>query len=81
MEYLPFTRPTIDDETVRAVSAVLRSGWLATGPKVAALEKRLSEYCGGRPVRALTSATAALEIALQAIGVGSGDQVITPAMR
>jgi dTDP-4-amino-4,6-dideoxygalactose transaminase len=80
LEFLPFTRPTIDDATVRAVTEVLRSGWLASGPKVLELERRLSEYCGGRPVRAVTSATAALEIALQVCGIGPGDQVITPAM-
>jgi dTDP-4-amino-4,6-dideoxygalactose transaminase len=59
---------------------VLRSGWLATGPNVATLERSLSDYVGGRPVRLLTSATAALEIALQACGIGPGDEVITPAM-
>jgi len=80
VEFLPFTRPTIDDATIRAVTEVLRSGWIASGPKVLELERRLSEYCGGRPVRSVTSATAALEIALQAIGIGPGDQVITPAM-
>jgi dTDP-4-amino-4,6-dideoxygalactose transaminase len=80
LEFLPFTRPTIDDATIRSVAEVLRSGWLASGPKVLELERRLSEFCDGRPVRSVTSATAALEIALQVVGVGSGDQVITPAM-
>lgn len=79
-EFLPFTRPTIDEETIAGVVEVLRSGWIATGPNVAELERRLSDYVGGRPVRLLTSATAALEIALQACGIGPGDEVITPAM-
>jgi dTDP-4-amino-4,6-dideoxygalactose transaminase len=77
---LPFTRPTIDEETIADVVAVLRSGWLATGPKVAQLEAELSRYLGGRPVRSQTSATAGLEMALQACGIGPGDEVITPAL-
>ena len=59
---------------------VLRSGWLATGPNVQALEKALSDYLGGRTVRTLTSATGGLEVALQVCGIGPGDEVITPAM-
>ncbi|HYM27112.1 MAG TPA: DegT/DnrJ/EryC1/StrS aminotransferase family protein, partial [Steroidobacteraceae bacterium] len=78
--FLPFTRPTIDEETIAAVAEVLRSGWLASGPKVAQLEAELSAYCGGRPVRSQTSATAGMEMALLACGIGPGDEVITPAM-
>jgi dTDP-4-amino-4,6-dideoxygalactose transaminase len=78
--FLPFTRPSIDEETIAAVAEVLRSGWLATGPKVAQLEAELSRYCGGRPVRSQTSATAGLEMALRACGIGAGDEVITPAL-
>lgn len=77
---LPFTRPTIDEETIADVAQVLRSGWLATGPKVAQLEAELSRYCGGRPVRSQTSATAGLEMALRACRIGPGDEVITPAL-
>ena len=77
---LPFTRPTIDEETIQSVAEVLRSGWLATGPKVAALEAELSKYLGGRPIRTQTSATAGLEMALRACGIGHGDEVITPAI-
>jgi dTDP-4-amino-4,6-dideoxygalactose transaminase len=77
---LPFTRPTIDEDTIASVVQVLRSGWLATGPKVAQLEAELSAYCGGRPVRSQTSATAGLEMALRACGIGPGDEVITPAL-
>jgi dTDP-4-amino-4,6-dideoxygalactose transaminase len=78
--WLPFTRPSIDEQTIAEVAAVLRSGWLATGPKVAALEAALSAYVGGRPVRTQTSATAGLEMALLACGIGKGDEVITPAL-
>jgi len=77
---LPFTRPSIDEETIAAVGEVLRSGWLASGPKVAQLEAELSAYLGGRPVRTQTSATAGLEMALLACGIGRGDEVITPAL-
>ena len=78
--FLPFTRPSIDEETIAAVAEVLRSGWLATGPQVAQLEAQLSRYLGGRPVRSQTSATAGLEMALLACGIGPGDEVITPAL-
>jgi dTDP-4-amino-4,6-dideoxygalactose transaminase len=78
--FLPFTKPSLDEETIQGVVDVLRSGWLATGPQVAKFEAALSAYVGGRPVRVMTSATAALEIALLAAGVGPGDEVITPAM-
>lgn len=77
MDFLPFTRPDIDEATVASVAEVLRSGWLATGPRCRAFEARLSEWAGGRPVRVVTSATAALQMALQIAGVGPGDEVIT----
>jgi dTDP-4-amino-4,6-dideoxygalactose transaminase len=78
--FLPFARPAIDEETITAVSQVLRSGWITTGPQVEAFEAALSRYLGGRAVRAFTSATGALEVALQACGIGHGDEVIVPAM-
>ena len=80
MRFLPFTRPTIDEDTIAGVAEVLRSGWIATGPKVQEFESALSAYLGGRTVRVLTSATEGLEIALLACGIGPGDEVITPAM-
>ena len=79
MSYLPFARPTIDVETIAEVAETLGSGWIASGPQVLAFEKALSDYFGGRPVRTLTSATAALEVALQLAGIGAGDEVITAA--
>ncbi len=79
MDYLPFARPTIDEAMIAAVADTLRSRWLTTGPRAAAFERALSERFGGRPVRALTSATAAMQVALEVIGVGPGDEVITPA--
>ena len=79
-QMLPFTRPTIDEETIQLVVEVLRSGWLASGPKVAQLEAELSQYLGGRPIRTQTSATFGMEMALKACGIGPGDEVILPAM-
>jgi hypothetical protein len=76
-EFLPFTRPSIDEATIAAVAQVLRSGWITSGPQVREFEAQLSAWCGGRPVRALSSGTGALEIALAMLGVGSGDEVIT----
>ena len=76
-DFLPFTRPSIDEATIAAVADVLRSGWITSGPKVKELEAALSARCGGRPVRVLNSATAALELALRICKIGRGDEVIT----
>jgi dTDP-4-amino-4,6-dideoxygalactose transaminase len=75
--FLPLTRPTIDDETIAGVAEVLRSGWITSGPKVREFEAKLSEYCGGRPVRAFNSGTCTMEIALRIAGIGPGHEVIT----
>ena len=75
--FLPFTRPSIDEETIASVAEVLRSGWITSGPKVQAFETALSDYCGGRPVRTFNSGTATLEVALRLAKVGAGDTVIT----
>lgn len=77
MNYLPFTRPTIDEATISGVADVLRSGWITSGPQVKAFEARLSAYFGGRPVRSVNSGTGTLELALAVAGVASGDEVIT----
>jgi dTDP-4-amino-4,6-dideoxygalactose transaminase len=77
LPFLPFSRPTIDEETITAVGEVLRSGWITTGPKNQAFEALLSEYFGGRPVRTFNSGTCTMEIALRIAGVGPGDEVIT----
>ncbi|MBV7535695.1 DegT/DnrJ/EryC1/StrS aminotransferase family protein [Duganella sp. sic0402] len=77
LPFLPFSRPTIDEATIAAVGEVLRSGWITSGPKVAAFEAQLSEYFGGRPVRTFNSGTCTMEIALRIAGIGAGDEVIT----
>jgi len=75
--FLPFSRPTIDEATIAAVGEVLRSGWITSGPKVQEFEKQLSAYFGGRPVRTFNSGTCTMEVALRIAGIGPGDEVIT----
>ena len=75
--FIPFTRPSFNQETIDAVSEVLRSGWVTSGPKLAEFESTLSEYFGGRPVRCFANGTATMKIALQVTGIGPGDEVIT----
>jgi dTDP-4-amino-4,6-dideoxygalactose transaminase len=76
-EFLPFTRPYIDEDAIAAVAEVLRSGWITSGPRVQEFEKQLSGYFGGRPVRTFNSGTCTMEIALRIAGIGPGDEVIT----
>jgi dTDP-4-amino-4,6-dideoxygalactose transaminase len=76
-EFLPFTKPFIDEDTIAGVGEVLRSGWITSGPHVKAFEGQLSHLCGNRPVIALNSGTAALEMALRLCDIGPGDEVIT----
>jgi dTDP-4-amino-4,6-dideoxygalactose transaminase len=75
--YLKFAGPVLDEATIAGVGDVLRSGHIASGPWVRRFEDALSAFCGGRPVRVVTSATAAVEVALQLCGIGPGDEVIT----
>src|SRR5438128_4413701 len=74
---LGFQPPAIDEEEIAAVVETLRSGWLTTGPRAAALERRMAEYLEAEHVLALASGTAALHLSLVALGVGPGDEVIT----
>jgi dTDP-4-amino-4,6-dideoxygalactose transaminase len=76
--FLPFALPDIGDEEVAEVVDSLRSGWLTTGPKTHRFEQDFAEYMGpGTHAIAVNSATAGLHLALEAAGVGPGDQVIT----
>jgi len=72
-----FQPPAVGDEEVAAVAETIRSGWLTTGPKAAELERRMAAYLEAEHVVALSSGTAALHLALVALGVGPGDEVIT----
>lgn len=79
-DFLPFSRPSISEEDIAAVGQVLRSGWITTGPKASEFEQKFCEYVGCSGAVALTSATAGMHIALRALEVGPGDEIITPAM-
>jgi dTDP-4-amino-4,6-dideoxygalactose transaminase len=78
--FLGFQPPAIGEEEIAAVAETLRSGWLTTGPSAAELERRFAEYLDAKHALAVTSGTAAMHLALAAIGVGPGDEVITTAI-
>lgn len=77
---IPFSPPDISNEEIEAVSEVLKSGWITTGPKTKILEKKLSEYTNTPKTVCLNSATAALELILRVLEIGEGDEVIVPAL-
>lgn len=74
---LGFQPPAVGEEEIAAVAETLRSGWLTTGPRAAALEARAAAYLEVEHVLAVSSGTAAMHLALLALGVGPGDEVIT----
>ena len=76
---IPFSPPKITDDIINAVTEVLRSGWITTGPKTKEFEKTITEYCACKSTLCLNSATAGLEIILRWYGVTKGDEVIVPA--
>lgn len=74
---IPITKPFIGEDEVQAVAAVLQSGWVTQGPEVAGFEKEFAEWVGARHACAVSSCTTALHLALLAVGVLPGDEVIT----
>jgi perosamine synthetase len=78
--FLPFALPWIGREEEQAVLSCLRSGWITTGPRVREFEEAFAEYIGCRHAIAVNSCTAALHLALEAAGVGPGDDVLVPSM-
>jgi len=78
--FLPFSRPSISLEDIDAVKDVLASGWITTGPKVAAFEEAFAGKVGCKNAVALASATAGMHLIIKALGIGPGDEVITPSM-
>lgn len=76
--YIPFHRPSIGKEEMDAVQQVLASGWLTTGPVTMEFEKQFAAYVGCKHALAVTSCTAALQLALDAIGLKEGDEVLVP---
>lgn len=76
---IPISKPFFGEEEARAVVEPLSTGWVVQGPRVAEFERRFAEYTGAKHALACTSATTALHMALVALGVGHGDEVIVPA--
>ena len=74
-----FSPPDITEEEIAEVVDTLKSGWITTGPKTKLFEKQLAEFCHTSKAVCLNSATACLEMALRALGIGPGDEVITTA--
>jgi dTDP-4-amino-4,6-dideoxygalactose transaminase len=74
---LGFQPPAVGEEEIEAVAEVLRSGWITTGPRAEELERRFAAYLDAEHVIAVSSGTAAMHLALVALGVGAGDEVIT----
>ncbi len=74
---IPFHRPSLDDDDIHAVTETLKSGWITTGPTAIKFQNAFAEYTGAKHAIALNSCTAAMHLALQALGIGRGDLVIT----
>lgn len=77
---IPFCLPWIGEEEIAEVVECLRSGWITTGPRVKQFEAAFAEHLGCRYAIAVNSCTAALHLALEALGVGAGDEVLVPTM-
>jgi len=78
--FIPFSRPEIDNAEIDEVVRTLRSGWLTTGARTAQFETEFRDYVGAGHALAVNSGTAALHLALAALGIGPGDEVITTAL-
>jgi len=79
-KFLPYHVPFIGEEEIRAVVEVLRSGWITTGPRVKAFEEAFARYLDVRHAVAVSSCTAGLHLALEAIGLKEGDEVLVPTL-
>src|SRR5438477_8188738 len=77
MRQIPFHRPSIGPAEEREVLDSLRSGWITTGPRAKRFEREFAQYVGARHAIAVAHCTGALHLALWALGVGPGDEVIT----
>ncbi len=82
-DFLPVSKPHVTDDEITAATDVLRSGWWTTGPKAVEFEKEIAAYIKDDAdifTAALSSCTAGLHLALLALGIGEGDEVIVPTM-
>ncbi|HED2409618.1 TPA: aminotransferase class I/II-fold pyridoxal phosphate-dependent enzyme, partial [Klebsiella michiganensis] len=77
-DFLPFSRPSMGDAELAALREVLQSGWITTGPKNQALEEAFCTLTGNRHAIAVSSATGGMHVTLMGLGIGAGDEVITP---
>src|SRR4029079_9955513 len=74
---IPVAKPVLDEREVEAVRRVVLSGWVTQGPEVAAFEKEFAAFVGAEHACAVSNCTTALHLALRAVGVGPGDEVVT----
>lgn len=79
-DFLPFSRPAFGAEEIAAVTEVMQSGWITTGPKNQALEQAFCQLTGNQHAIAVSSATGGMHVTLMALDIGAGDEVITPSM-
>src|SRR5262244_3772218 len=79
-EFIPFHRPALGVDEIRSVVETLESGWLTTGRKVKSFEDDFARYVGSKHAVAVNSGTAALHLALDAVGIRENDEVIIPTM-
>lgn len=79
MEHIPFFIPDLSEEDAAAAAAVLRSGWITTGPVTARFERAVADFCRADRTVCLSSQTAAAELVLRLLGIGPGDEVLLPA--
>jgi len=77
LQQIAVAKPVLDEPEVEAVRQVILSGWITQGPVVAAFERDFAKYVGARYACAVSNCTAALHLALLAVGVTNGDEVIT----
>ena len=77
-DFLPLAKPTIEEDEINEVIKVIKSGWLTTGPRVTEFEESMQKYLGCKKAIGLTSCTGGLHIALAALGIKPGDEVIVP---
>jgi dTDP-4-amino-4,6-dideoxygalactose transaminase len=79
-QFLPYCLPQIGEAEIEEVVDSIRSGWVTTGPKVKRFEENFARYVGAGQAIAVSSCTAALQIAMSGMGIGPGDEVLTPTM-
>src|SRR2546423_2546846 len=77
---VPLSDLAVDEEMLGAVRDAVGSGWWSAGPRVAELERAFAEFCGVRHAIAVSNGTAALHLALLAVGCGPGDEVVVPSL-